>query len=222
MSDLAVRGVRFLAAALLCGLAACAPAERGVRVESGCFVIEGEFWRPEFDDFERLYAAHPEIRCLQLRGSPGGATLAGLRIGAMAKARSMKTTARGACVSACALAFLGGAERELGPAWRGEATYLMVHGSYDRKSGEPEPRLGALIVDWLAQRSEGKLSPTLIERIVNAAEPSGGLVASADSASFCSALGATEEARRCEPLLGATAATLGLVTEAEGRWPTTR
>lgn len=207
---------RLLAAAALAVLAACEPAAPGVRVAGDCFVIEGEFWRPEFERFERLYNEHPAIRCLELRGSPGGATAAGLLIGELARARGMTTVARGACVSACALGFLGGAERQLGPSWRGVDTYLQLHGSFDRHTGQPDALFRDAIADWITQRTEGRMPLALVRAVVEAPVPSAGLYVSAGrapgAARWCGAGGAKEAV--CTPLPGADAVNLGLVTRA--------
>lgn len=197
-------------------LVACERAQPGVSVAGGCFVIEGEFWRPEFEAFERLYVEHPGIRCLELRGSPGGATLAGLRIGAMAQARGMRTVARGACVSACALAFLGGAERELGPPWRGAESVLQLHGSFDRRSGKPDDTFRAPVAAWIIERTAGRTSPRLVRALIDAPEPAAGLYASATSARLCRAAPDAADLRSCEPLVGANALSLGLTTRSTG------
>lgn len=198
-----------------CGFAlmgACAPPVEPVRVEGSCFVIEGEFWRPEFERFRMLYDAHPEIRCLELRTSPGGATYGALQIGQMAQDRGMRTVARGRCVSACALAFLGGERRELGAPWRGEPTVLLLHGSFDRTSGEPDWLFREPIRAWVSERTAGRLPADLLDEALRLPDPAGGLVVAAMPGAGAVRLCTSEPARgACREVAGASARSLGLV-----------
>ena len=201
---------------IACGFAltgACAPPVEPVRVEGSCFVIEGEFWRPEFERFRSLYDAHPEIRCLELRASPGGATYGALQIGQMARDRGMRTVARGRCISACALAFLGGERRELGPAWRGEPTVLLLHGSFDRASGAPDALFRESIRAWVSERTAGRLPADLLDEALRLSDPAGGLVVAATPGVGAVRLCTSEPARgECPKVPGASAVSLGLVS----------
>lgn len=198
-----------------CGFAlvgACTSQAEPVRVEGSCLVIEGEFWRPEFERFRALYEAHPEIRCLELRASPGGATVGALMIGQMARDRAMRTVARGRCVSACALAFLGGERRELGRAWRGEPTVLLLHGSFDRATGAPDATFREPIRAWVSERTGGRLPADLLDEALRLPDRAGGLVVAATPGPGAVRLCTGEPARGpCRELLGASAASLGLV-----------
>jgi hypothetical protein len=199
-----------------CGFAlvsACAPRTEPVRVEGACFVIEGEFWRPEFERFQELAAAHPQLRCLELRNSPGGATYGALLIGQMARERGMRTVARGRCVSACALAFLGGEPRELGPAWNGEPTALLLHGSFDRASGAPDALFLEPIRAWVAERTAGKMPADLLDEVLRQPDRAGGLVVAAGSGPGAVRLCPGDPARGvCRAVPGASAASLGFTT----------
>ena len=203
-----------------CGFAlmgACAPPVEPVRVEGSCFVIEGEFWRPEFERFRMLYDAHPEIRCLELRTSPGGATYGALQIGQMARDRGMRTVARGRCVSACALAFLGGEPRELGAPWRGEPTVLLLHGSFDRATALPDATFRESIHAWVTERSEGRMPAELLTEALDIADPAGGLLIAAGTGSAAVRLCPGEPTRSaCRVVDGASAATLGITTRGGG------
>jgi hypothetical protein len=197
-----------------CGFAligACGSPVEPVRVEGSCFVIEGEFWRAEFEHFRELYEAHPQIRCLELRASPGGATYGALLIGQMARERGMRTMARGRCVSACALAFLGGTRRELGPALRGDPTVLSLHGSFDRSTGQPDAMFRESIRAWVSERTAGRLPADLLDEALSLSDRAGGLVVAATPGPGGVRLCTGDPARgACRELPGASAASLGL------------
>ena len=203
-----------------CGFAlmtACAPPAEPVRVEGSCFVIEGAFWRPEFERFRTLYDAYPGIRCLELRASPGGATYGALRIGQMARDRGMHTVARGRCVSACALAFLGGERRELGPAWRGEPTVLLLHGSFDRVTARPDALFRESIRAWVSERSTGRIPAGLLTEALDVADPAGGLLVVPGTGFGAVRLCPGDPARRtCRVVEGASAGSLGITTPVGG------
>lgn len=63
------------------------------------------------NDFERIRASNPAIRVVQFH-STGGSTIGGMYIGRMIAKHGMTTRVTQSCYSACALAFLGGRERE--------------------------------------------------------------------------------------------------------------
>jgi hypothetical protein len=197
-----------------CGFAligACGSPVEPVRVEGSCFVIEGEFWRAEFERFRELYEAQPQIRCLELRASPGGATYGALLIGQMARERGMRTVARGRCVSACALAFLGGTRRELGPALRGDPTVLLLHGSFDRSTGQPDAMFRESIRAWVSERTSGRMPAALLVEALDIADPAGGLIVAAGTGSGAVRVCPGEPARgSCRVVPGASAASLGI------------
>jgi hypothetical protein len=197
-----------------CGFAligACSSSVEPVRVEASCFVIEGEFWRAEYERFRELYEAHPQIRCLELRASPGGATYGALLIGQMARERDMRTVARGRCVSACTLAFLGGTRRELGPALRGDPTVLLLHGSFDRSTGQPDSMFRESIRAWVSERTAGRLPADLLDEALSLSDRAGGLVVAATPGPGGVRLCTGDPARgACRELPGASAASLGL------------
>lgn len=198
-------------------MSACTRPVEPVRVEGSCFVIEGEFWRPEFERFRALYEAHPEIRCLELRASPGGATYGALLIGQMTRDRRMRTVARGRCVSACALAFLGGERREFGPAWRGEPTVLLLHGSFDRATARPDATFRESIRAWVRERSEGRMPAELLTKALDVTDPAGGLLIVAGTGSGVVRLCPGDPTRSsCRVVDGASAASLGVTTPGGG------
>lgn len=204
---------RILVIALCALLVGCLAREDPVRLEGACFVIEGEFWRPEFERFRALYAKHPEVRCLELRSSPGGATYGALLIGQMARERGMRTLARGRCVSACALVFLGGERRELGQAWRGDPTALLLHGGFDRASGAPDPTFAEAIRDWVSERTATRLPVDLLDAALSVPDRAGGLVVAAAPGPGAVRLCPGDPARvACRDVPGASAASLGLTS----------
>ncbi len=212
------RGFFSLFLALLLGLIlGCSRSASGVRIEGNCLVVEGEFWRADYEVFVREFDRHPELKCLELRDSPGGSTMAALLMGEKVQQRGMKTVARGACLSACAIVFLGGQPRELGPAYRGQKTFLLLHGSYERERQQIDPALSSAVASWLASRSGGALPPALIAAATQAPGPGGGLYVragqEAGAVTFCAeSPRADTVASVCRPVAGATAASLGLVS----------
>jgi len=180
-----------------------------LRLEKDCLVLSGEFWKSEFEAFEKTFQKHSDIRCVRFGDSPGGATLAGLLIGRQLAERGVRTEAVGDCVSACALAFLGGESRAIRPGAR-----LVFHGSYDRHSGARDPVLSQAIAAWLAERSGGRMAPALIERVVEADSPGAGLSVTADRVDFCRATASDgKPSRACEAMPGLSAADLGLIRD---------
>ncbi|MEG1969713.1 MAG: hypothetical protein RR101_06295 [Burkholderiaceae bacterium] len=197
-------------------VAGCERVEPGLRIEGDCLVVEGEFWRTEYDQFERELAAHSALRCVQLQASPGGSTVAALRMGELIRSRGLRTVARGACVSACAIAFLGGDPRELGASYAGQTTFLLFHGSYDRASGQRDPVLSEAVAAWLALRTDGALPPELMAAATRAESEGAGLYVRSGSepgvVTLCSSPPrASAAAPACRAIAGATAASLNLV-----------
>lgn len=122
-------------------------AEIQARSENGAVEISvvGELKLEDGEKFANI--AGPIRQAIVIFDSPGGALLAGLRIGEIARDRNFVTVipdgAR--CASACAVAWLGGVKRFLG-----HHSLLGFHAAYDNTTGAEVGEGNAILGAYLA------------------------------------------------------------------------
>jgi hypothetical protein len=99
---------------------------------SALVAIEGELDLPDIDTFRTKTEPLPVGRTTVEFSSKGGSLLAGIRIGALIRAKKFTTVVpdEAQCASACALAWLGGARRFVG-----EYARVGFHTAYIMKTG---------------------------------------------------------------------------------------
>src|SRR5262249_55961367 len=97
-------------------------------------VVEGKFELSDIDRFQTKVAAVPPGKATVAFSSKGGRLLAGIRIGALIRAKKFATVVPdGAeCASACALAWLGGTPRLVG-----KDSMIGFHAAYVVKDAGP-------------------------------------------------------------------------------------
>jgi len=101
----------------------------------------------DFDDdkrFRRIAAAFSTA--LVVFNSDGGSAFAGLEIGRLIRSRNFSTHVVDRCVSACALAWLGGTKRFMAP-----TAQIGFHAVYNAETGRETAAANALIGAYLNQ-----------------------------------------------------------------------
>ena len=154
------------AAALAAGLvfAPLPAAAMTMSVDGDQVLLEGAVVR---EDIGRLAAILRErgaaLSTVILRNSPGGNASAGYEIGAMIRKVGLRTAVSGFCRSSCSRMFLGGRERHFSDEQPVGVTHVGLHGNYaddGRLARERMPYLRK----WIAEYSDGKADPALVER----------------------------------------------------------
>jgi len=95
-------------------------------------VLSGEV---QMGDFERLRGhldGNPRITTVVLRDSPGGSVQPMWNVMKLIRDRQLRTAISGYCVSACAMMFLGGVERQFTDDQAAGKTYVAFHGPHNQ------------------------------------------------------------------------------------------
>lgn len=91
------------------------------------------------DTVIRFLSDHREIDTIIVKQSGGGSASEMLALAREIRARRITTMVSGRCISACAIIFMGGAERTIAPGAPPAETFVAFHGVY---------RSGYLNTDW--------------------------------------------------------------------------
>lgn len=134
-----------------CILITCTSAHADVRIEADHLVISGKLTNKDADDVVDAFQQH-NIQKVIFRRSPGGEWRAGMRIGSLLAGKSVTTVAEGGCLSACALAFLGGQYRLLGSP--DQPGYLAFHPPYLPENQQTVITLKDAFLGWIEQRTQ--------------------------------------------------------------------
>ena len=111
------------------------------------------------------------IHTVILRDSPGGDHWESLRVGEFIRDRGWRTAVSGTCSSGCALMFMGGVARHFTDDKPESQTRVSFHGSYSpvdtlrARAGGRNWEDTSRSVGWIKERSDGKLSEALLDRI---------------------------------------------------------
>ena len=107
-------------------------------------LVKGTFDREDGDEFARKVAALTEA--IVVFNSDGGNVIAGVMIGEEINNRKLSTLVpnNARCASACAIAWLGGTKRFMGPESR-----IGFHAAYDSKTGQESGAANAVIGAFL-------------------------------------------------------------------------
>jgi hypothetical protein len=161
------------------------------------------------------------ITTIILRNSHGGDALAGYALGALIRARGLRTAVSGFCNAACSRLFLGGVERQFTDEQPVDQTHVAFHGSY-RSDGRLIPDAADRMRAFIIKYSDGKADPALVERWIHIPNRKG-FIYFFDSARLKRADGVSvflcsgEETKdnrfeQCEKLPGRTGYALGIFT----------
>lgn len=101
----------------------------------------------DFDDNKKFKSIATALStALVVFNSDGGSALAGLEIGRLIRSRNFSTHVIERCVSACALAWLGGTKRFMAP-----TAQIGFHAVYNADTGRETPAANALVGAYLNQ-----------------------------------------------------------------------
>ena len=139
-----------------------------VTVAGDELILSGPVLAHDHDEVVSTLAAHPQIRMVILRNSPGGDAPTGYRLGELFRRKSLKTAVSGYCYSSCSRLFLGGKNRYFTDDYPAEYTEIGFHGHYDRNGDLNAASVTELhLRDWIIRYSDGKADPALVARWIN-------------------------------------------------------
>ena len=131
-------------------------------VSGSQLILSGFINELEYDKF--LSHLTPAIRTVVFTNSPGGVHLIGLALAHEIRRRGLSTVALGHCNSACANAFLGGADRRLA----NDRSYVAFHGNYSIRSGRP--LAGRELSAFYSEMTHGRLNDQMIQLFLSKGE----------------------------------------------------
>lgn len=148
------------------------------------FEITGQITKKHLENFDQALAADPEIKGILLSNSLGAAN-DGVEIVEEFRKRidqkKLSTFARGICASACANIFLLGYQRNLLANPNGKPSTLLLH-PVRRVFEENKNGVGQVQVFFtdkinqqISERSQGKLTIELLNKMYDAEDGSGGI-----------------------------------------------
>jgi hypothetical protein len=121
------------------------------------------------DQFAQLLQAHSSVTTVVLWDSPGGSAAANAALTGMIQMHKLNTAVAGYCVSACAMVFLSGNERNFSDGESLDMTSLGFHGSYVDGTLARESRL-QFLEGLVETETGGKADSTLVERWLHFAD----------------------------------------------------
>ena len=140
------RNTAFAFVLILAATSAGVPDSRAMDVyqKGNQLILSGRVVGTEVDEVVRLLKSAPVIDTVILRNSPGGHILTGYRLGALFRARGLKTAVSGFCFSACSRMFLGGKQRYFTDDYPPQYTRVGFHGHYDSRGDRKSTRLNSV------------------------------------------------------------------------------
>ena len=138
-----------------------------LKVEPGRIIMADRLYGDrDYDALVIALNANPHIRTVLMRNFYGGLNLSTIiGVANLIRERGLATEVSGACVSACAIAFLGGVRRRTAADANPQGTYVAFHGAYRR---------GLVASDWESTVSSavrrltgGRMSEALIKDAYN-------------------------------------------------------
>jgi hypothetical protein len=211
---------RMAAALCLLILSAIPSAEAMVMKRLGdSMVMTGKVVREDLERFKVMLAEGPLTRII-LVDNLGGDLFAAYRIAGLIQSNKINTVVGGNCVSACAVIFMGGVERQMLEGKSLSWTRLGFHGPHKEGTGTmADEGVSENLGKWLKRASGGKFDDELLERAMKNSL-AGNLVyfyyptpEEKVSVFFC--LEGVIYRKKCEPFEGHDAISSGILTTLE-------
>lgn len=148
------------------------------------FEVSGVISKADIERFDKFVKENPNTSEILLSDSPGGyddGTSTVLEFKKRIDELKLKTFARGLCASACAYIFLLGYERTLLANPAGKKTMLLLHpvrwiGKDDKDGvGQIQVQYTDKLNKAVSERSEGKITTDLLDKMYATDDSSGGI-----------------------------------------------
>ncbi len=146
-------------------LAASPVAAADYRVDGNRLTVSGAFYSDrEFGRFAAYVRENPAVDTIVMKDFSGGMHMTGfLNFTRFIRDRKLATEVDGPCMSACALAFLGGVRRGLAPGADPKTSVVAFHGVYDM-AGKPYEPFEGTFVSALRRYTGGRMSAAVARR----------------------------------------------------------
>lgn len=140
-----------------------------MRADGDQAILTGRLVPSDGDQFAALLQAHPSIATVVLWNSPGGSAAANAALTGLIQTHKLNTAVAGFCISACAMVFLSGNERNFSDGESLDTTSLGFHGSYVDGTLARESRL-RFLEDLVETETGGKADSALVDRWLHFAD----------------------------------------------------
>jgi hypothetical protein len=130
------------------------------RVDGPRLYVSGEMHGDrEFERFAALIRDNPAVKTIVMKDFYGGAVQWGsfTTITKFIRDKNLATEVDGPCVSACALAFLGGVRRSTAPGADPKKSFVAFHGIYNSLGGTHASEFQGTFVNALRRYTGGKM-----------------------------------------------------------------
>jgi hypothetical protein len=119
---------------------------------------------PEDSQRFRKNLENGPVRYVVLSESPGGDMRAAYAIADLIMEGKMNTAVQGNCLSACALIFMAGTERQMLASKHLERTRLGFHGPHNKRTREVLTASVPKFREWLLKVTQGKFPEAVLDR----------------------------------------------------------
>ncbi|MFZ6723423.1 ATP-dependent Clp protease proteolytic subunit [Undibacterium sp. Ji49W] len=171
---------------------------------------------PEDSQLFRKKLEEGPVKTVVMTESPGGDMRAAYAIADLITEGKMNTAVNGSCMSACALIFMAGAERQMLASKHLEKTRLGFHGPHNKRTKEIATAAIPRFREWLLKVTQNKFPEEVLDRALNI-ERAGDMMFFyypnqnyLGDIRFC-----TEGSLRCETLNGYNIVKIGILTTAD-------
>ncbi|MFZ6770859.1 ATP-dependent Clp protease proteolytic subunit [Undibacterium sp. Di26W] len=171
---------------------------------------------PEDSQLFRKKLEEGPVKTVLMTESPGGDMRAAYAIADLITKGKMNTAVNGNCLSACALIFMAGAERQMLASKHMEKTRLGFHAPHNKLTREISTAAIPRFREWLLKVTQGKFPEEVLDRALNI-ESAGDMLSFyypdenfLGDIRFCA-----EGATRCEALKGYNIVKIGILTTAD-------
>jgi|GEM_PF-3274854 len=154
----AARAIGVACMLLALGVSAAGAAE--LRVDGTRLYVSGEMHGDrEFERFTAMIRDNPAVKTIVMKDFYGGAVQWGsfTTITKFIRDKKLATEVDGPCVSACALAFLGGVRRSTAPGADPKRSFIGFHGIYNSLGGTHASEFKGTFVNALRRYTGGKM-----------------------------------------------------------------
>ncbi|MES2041357.1 MAG: hypothetical protein V4495_26355 [Pseudomonadota bacterium] len=171
---------------------------------------------PEDSQLFRKKLEEGPVKTVVMTESPGGNMRAAYDIAALITEGKMNTAVNGNCMSACALIFMAGTERQMLVSKHLERTRLGFHAPHNKVTKEISTAAIPRFREWLLKVTQGKFPEEVLDRAMNI-ESAGDMLFFyypdenyLGDIRFC-----TQGSMRCEAMKGYNIVKIGILTTAE-------